>query len=325
MSSRSWATHSGTYESVLEHEGIFFERVPPFMSRARSQAFVAANRRDVGLRRFLRFYDTDELRAHVRGEIALFRRHAVRAVLTGWTLSTALSTRAAGVPLATSHLGCLVPAWSAGGRAPRARIAALPGCATSAPSTPNCLARSPRIASYLDSDVPTGYVAQTSTRKDHLSAVCAALRALPVRAVLVSTVHDLGRGLGPNVLVRSHLPSHAVMALVDLAIIHGGQGSVQTAIAAGVPVVGLPLHGEQYLNLKLIQRHGAGRCLWSPNTATRPRFGQVVARSLADASLKANMQRVQALQARYDGSSNSAQAVRQLAQTPVVRRPRPPD
>lgn len=89
------ATHEGTYEFVLEEEGIPFERVPPFMSRARSQAFVDANRRDIGLRRFFRFYETDELREHVRAEIALFERHDVRAVLTGWTLSTALSTRAA--------------------------------------------------------------------------------------------------------------------------------------------------------------------------------------------------------------------------------------
>lgn len=91
------------------------------------------------------------------------------------------------------------------------------------------------------------------------------------------------------------------MPLVDLAVIHGGQGSVQTAIASGGPVVGFPLHGEQYLNLKLVERHAAGRCLMSQKAARKARFRVVIEQILADPSFKANMQRLQALQARHDG------------------------
>ena len=46
--------------------------------------------------------------------------------------------------------------------------------------------------------------------------------------------------------------------MVDVAVIHGGQGSVQTAIASGTPLVGIPLHVEQGLNVAMIERHGAG-------------------------------------------------------------------
>ena len=121
-------------------------------------------------------------------------------------------------------------------------------------------------------------------------------------------------------LVRAHLPSHAVMPLVDLAIIHGGQGSVQTAIAAGVPVVGVPLHGEQYLNLKLVERHGAGRCLLSLKAARKARFRAIIEQVLADASFKANMQRLQTLQARHDGPTNTALALQEFARGPDTGR-----
>jgi hypothetical protein len=42
-------------------------------------------------------------------------------------------------------------------------------------------------------------------------------------------------------MVAGVLPSHLVMGDADLAIIAGGQGSVQTALAAGLPFVGIPL------------------------------------------------------------------------------------
>ena len=44
------------------------------------------------------------------------------------------------------------------------------------------------------------------------------------------------------------------MPRVALAVTAGGQGSMQTAIAAGTPVLGIPLHPEQDLNVALLQR-----------------------------------------------------------------------
>jgi len=89
------ATHGGTYEFVLEEEGIPFEYVTPIMSNERSQEFVAANRGDQGLRGF-GFYRIDELREHVQSEIEFFKENNISVVLTGFTLSNAVSTRAAG-------------------------------------------------------------------------------------------------------------------------------------------------------------------------------------------------------------------------------------
>ena len=80
------------------------------MSHERALRSVAANRSDAPMGQFFRFYESDdELREHVDGELELFRARGVDLVLTGWALSTSLSTRAAGVPLATTHMGSYVP------------------------------------------------------------------------------------------------------------------------------------------------------------------------------------------------------------------------
>ncbi len=48
---------------------------------------------------------------------------------------------------------------------------------------------------------------------------------MDVRAVLVSTVHHSKLEESPNILIKKHLPSHKVMPLVDLAIIHNKGGA----------------------------------------------------------------------------------------------------
>jgi len=51
------------------------------------------------------------------------------------------------------------------------------------------------------------------------------------------------------------------MSDVGLAVIAGGQGSVQTALAAGVPFVGIPLQPEQDANVTFAQNQGAARLI----------------------------------------------------------------
>jgi len=44
---------------------------------------------------------------------------------------------------------------------------------------------------------------------------------------------------------------------VDIAIIHGGRGTVYTAAYAGKPVIGIPYHVEQQCNIDNLVRHGS--------------------------------------------------------------------
>ena len=68
--------------------------------------------------------------------------------------------------------------------------------------------------------------------------------------------------LNDNILLEKFVPSIAELhKMVDLAIIHGGQGTVYTAAYAGKPVIGFPMQFEQHLNLEKMVGHGAGLML----------------------------------------------------------------
>jgi UDP:flavonoid glycosyltransferase YjiC (YdhE family) len=62
-----------------------------------------------------------------------------------------------------------------------------------------------------------------------------------------------------RILLKKYVPSLAHLhKMVDLSIIHGGQGTVYTAAYAGKPIIGYPMQFEQHLNLEKMVGHGAG-------------------------------------------------------------------
>ncbi len=68
--------------------------------------------------------------------------------------------------------------------------------------------------------------------------------------------------LNDNILMKKFVPSiEKVNQMVDLAVIHGGQGTVYTAAYAGKPVIGFPMQFEQHLNLEKMVGHGTGLML----------------------------------------------------------------
>jgi len=75
----------------------------------------------------------------------------------------------------------------------------------------------------------------------------------PVRFQLeqVSGVH-----IPANVLVTDWIPALQVNKLADLAVIHGGIGTVMVAALAGKPVVGVGMQMEQVANLACLERLG---------------------------------------------------------------------
>lgn len=54
------------------------------------------------------------------------------------------------------------------------------------------------------------------------------------------------------------IPATAATALADVVVSHGGQGTVQTSVAAGKPIVGVALQIEQQINLDNVMDAGAG-------------------------------------------------------------------
>ncbi|MEU8005573.1 glycosyltransferase [Catellatospora sp. NPDC049111] len=383
------ATHGGTYETLLREAGIDYDIVGPHMSPARS-AEVVANATGLGDRR-QSIYPDDELETYVRAEGAYWREHGVRTVVTGYTLTTMLSTRLAGAALVTEHACCWVPpaferglvpapTWRSTRRLPgwagrvianrilprtrfycdgfnrvaaRLGVEGVPslgalvlGDLALVPEVPEVFgvpaaeleAWRPRgrrlrpstrlrysgplfahldvplpehVAEFLDQPGPTVYVAVTSTSPRFVRGVVQALRPLGVRLLVAGTVHDLGDLADERTCVGGVLPSHLVMPRVDLAVTAGGQGSVQTAMACGTPLLGIPLHAEQDLNVALVQALGAATAI-SPHLAGTPQSARVAARMLADPSYRAAAQRIRDVYATVDGPGNAADAVMEL-------------
>jgi UDP:flavonoid glycosyltransferase YjiC (YdhE family) len=96
---------------------------------------------------------------------------------------------------------------------------------------------------------------------DLYRAAVDALSVLPVR-VLVTVGRDRGPAdLGPvppNVHVARWVPQADVMPHAAAVVCHGGSGTVNAALAAGVPTVVVPLFADQPHNARRLTEIGAG-------------------------------------------------------------------
>ena len=169
------------------------------------------------------------------------------------------------------------------------------------------------VKEFLDTEKPKVYIALTSSRPDYISAVHSSIKDMGVKAIFSLTTYPEIIEESPSILVRRYLPSYQVMPLVDIAIIHGGQGSIQTAIASAIPVIGFPLQAEQNFNLKMIERHGAGIDL-SLRSLKKGGLKTAVEKILTNNSFKSNIQLLKSYQDRYDGAENTAKILQKLTQ-----------
>jgi UDP:flavonoid glycosyltransferase YjiC (YdhE family) len=65
--------------------------------------------------------------------------------------------------------------------------------------------------------------------------------------------------LKDNILMLKFVPSIGkINRMVDLAIVHGGQGTVYTAAYSKKPIIGFPMIYDQHLNLEKLVGHGVG-------------------------------------------------------------------
>jgi MGT family glycosyltransferase len=92
-------------------------------------------------------------------------------------------------------------------------------------------------------------------------AALAAVADLPVRALL-TVGRDLDMEALPeipdNVHVEPWVPQQDVLRHAAAAVVHGGSGSTLGALAAGVPLVVIPLFADQPYNARRVHEVGAG-------------------------------------------------------------------
>lgn len=130
-------------------------------------------------------------------------------------------------------------------------------------------------------DTPHVLVALSTTymgQEALLVNILDALATLPVTATLTVGPEVDREALAPppNVTVTGWLRHASVMARSDLVITHGGHGTVSTALAAGVPVLCVPLGRDQPFIAARVAALGAGLQLASDASAAEIQ-GAVVA------------------------------------------------
>jgi len=90
-----------------------------------------------------------------------------------------------------------------------------------------------------------------------------------------------------------------------VAVTMGGQGTVQTGMISGTPLVGIPLHPEQELNVDLAARQGMAIAV-APRHAGTEKMSAAVRRILLEPRFRTEARRVQKLYAGIDGASEAA-------------------
>jgi MGT family glycosyltransferase len=167
-----------------------------------------------------------------------------------------------------------------------------------------------------DDQRPLVLVGLSSTFQDQvalLQRIVAALSRLPVRALVT-----LGPALSPdevqgseNVRVVRSAPHSQVLRHASLLITHCGHGTTIKGLAAGVPLVCLPMGRDQNDTAARVVHAGAGVRL-APS-ASSARIGATVARVLAAPSFQQAAARLQHAIRTNEGCSDAVIALERLA------------
>jgi UDP:flavonoid glycosyltransferase YjiC (YdhE family) len=119
-------------------------------------------------------------------------------------------------------------------------------------------------------------------------------------------------GAGSNSYITdAFVPALSVNELADAVVSHGGQGTVQTALTCGTPIVGVAMQLEQQGNLDNIGAKGAGIRIPS-HRWTASNIQAAVRNVLEDPRYLENARRLQQSVRRANGKKSSAEAIWQF-------------
>jgi zeaxanthin glucosyltransferase len=173
-------------------------------------------------------------------------------------------------------------------------------------------------------DEPFAFVSLGSLqgyRADLLGRLTAACDATGLRSVVAHGGHLSAAdeaALPGRPVVRARVDQRAVLARAALCVCHGGMNTVMDAMAAGVPLVVVPLAYEQPAIAARVAYNGAGRRASSRWSAKR--LARVIAEAATDPGTRAAARRIAADVAAAGGAARAAEIIETAALTlrPVV-------
>lgn len=141
-----------------------------------------------------------------------------------------------------------------------------------------------------------------------------AVADLPVRALFTTgrgvDISTLGT-IPANVHIEAFVPQRDVLPRAAAVVCHGGSGTVLGTLAAGVPMVVVPLFADQPHNAQRIAAVGAGLALPGADAAA---LRIAIERVLAEAAFRDNARRLAAEIAALPGVDRAVTALLALAQ-----------
>ncbi len=127
-----------------------------------------------------------------------------------------------------------------------------------------------------------------------------------VIAPIKAHLHEGNIRVPTNVHIFDWLPADKVNPLADISVIHGGQGTVQTACASGTPFVGIGLQPEQEGNIEAIVRYGSAVKL-SKRRLTRETLLHSIESILQNPAMQQKARALQITMKDWDGSQFAAE------------------
>lgn len=140
----------------------------------------------------------------------------------------------------------------------------------------------------------TVVVSTTTTPKDEglFRRVLEAVTPMSVPVLATSAgARDIPTGLGAHIRLERYVPHDAVFPEARALVTHGGWGTVGRALTHGLPMLVIPLFGDQLLNAALVERAGLGRRL-PLDQATPEAIRAELTALLADEGVRARARRV---------------------------------
>lgn len=163
----------------------------------------------------------------------------------------------------------------------------------------------------LDPNKPLIYVTLGSSGDGRLLPRLLDRLARPGLQLAVATAGATVGVTAPDVFCADYLPGDAVAARAALVICNGGSPTCAQALAAGVPVLGVPGNLDQYLNMHYLEGQGVGLTLRN-RELDGPNLKRTVDRLLGEPSFRRAAQSLAATLSRYDLAERLREALRRL-------------
>jgi len=112
----------------------------------------------------------------------------------------------------------------------------------------------------------------------------------------------------PNCHIEEFAPGRSIMEKSSAVVNHGGNGTVYQAITAGTPLVGIPYHIDQEINLQRVEDLGFGFMISERNCNSATLFS-ALQKLVSDPSYRQNARRLQSVLTKYRGPELAARRI----------------